>query len=365
MSVAAFLAIQESPSTIRVYRSAIFHFLDLLYPDTEEDYESLGEKYIASARNGGMPHQDLLRFATYLGDRPRKTKQTYVNAVKAWLEHFDVDIKESQRKAIARKTKKGSETHDKPVSVSFLKSLHAHAELALWAAVLILATSGMRVSELLKLEPGDFYLQERPSMIKIRFGVAAKGGPMRWTFISHEAVAALEEWTRYRDTYVANKNTKENLREKDRNDTRMFPMSYSNLLTMWNVAVKKAGYAEQDPDTHRALYHIHSLRKFFRTQLGRYDEVEKMMGHEGYLTGSYVLLTPEELAAFYAKNESKLWIDTPVVLEDAEAQKRIEHQEKKLNEIEQRYDALFKEMQRLNDLQYAELKKLVDDSSRK
>lgn len=365
MSLSAFLEIQESPSTIRVYRSAVFHFLDLIYPKGEDDYETLAVRYVKSAMNGTLPHQDLLRFAAYLQARPPKTRQTYVNAVKNWLEFHGIDIKDSQRKAIARKVKGKAITQDRPISQSFLKSLRAHADLPLWSVVVFLASSGMRVSEVLKLLPSDVYLESDPAMVVVRFGVAAKGGPQRWTFLSHEAVDALQEWYKYRDTYIGNKRTREHLRDKDNKDKRIFPLTYSCILEMWNGAVEKAGYAERDKNTRRSLYHIHALRKYFRTQLGAYDEVERMMGHEGYLTDAYVRLTPEALAVFYKKHESRLWIDTPVVLEDAEAQKRIEHQEKKLNEIEQRYDALFKEMQRLNDLQYAELKKLVDDSSRK
>ncbi|MDI6877532.1 MAG: hypothetical protein QMC96_12270 [Methanomicrobiales archaeon] len=123
------------------------------------------------------------------------------------------------------------------------------------------------------------------------------------------------------------------------------------------MAARKAGYAGTDPSTGRALYHIHSLRKFFRTRLGRYDEVEMLMGHEGgYLSSAYVRLTEDDLARFYRANQHRLYIERPVVLEDAAAQEQLERQEQQIQEMQARFDEMFARLQASNAEQIAALR---------
>ena len=80
---------------------------------------------------------------------------------------------------------------------------------------------------------------------------------------------------------------------KSIDDERMFPFTIKTAAQMWNNMVTRAGapYNERDTRTGRHKYHIHSLRKYFRTQLslgtGNPDIAETLMGHKGYLTDSY------------------------------------------------------------------------------
>ncbi len=359
MSLQPFLETYTNPESRKAYRIALRGFLELIYPG-ETDYESMATRYLAGCKNGAAPHQDLMRYAASLSSKAPKTIQNRTNAVITWLEFNEFELKRSQRKAIGRKMPPNfAITQDKQITAEDIKLLCAHAPLLVKALILFLASSGMRVGEALALLPSDVSLDEDPCRINVRYGVAAKKGPQRWTFISREAKDVLVTWIAYRAEYITRKE-KEVVRGKyDPEDPRLFPTSYENVHKIWNRMLKRVKMERRDPRTNLREVHIHGLRKFFRTRLGAFDEVEKMMGHEGYLTGPYVRLTPEDLAAFYKANESKLWIDTPIIVEDTEAQKRNEQQGKNMDELEQRYDALFREMQRIKEEKIAQLRREI------
>ena len=71
----------------------------------------------------------------------------------------------------------------------------------------------------------------------------------------------------------------------------VFPFSYKTARFMWNRACDKAGCDEKDSLTGRRIYHIHCLRKFFRSNVGLdLDVVHALMGHVEYLDDTYLRL---------------------------------------------------------------------------
>jgi len=82
--------------------------------------------------------------------------------------------------------------------------------------------------------------------------------------------------------------------------------------------------------------HLHGFRKYFRTHMVKgenngntIDIVESLMGHEGYLSSSYVRLSIDEIEAFYRENEHLLWVykSRPI---NAEELKRVEQENAQL-----------------------------------
>ena len=57
------------------------------------------------------------------------------------------------------------------------------------------------------------------------------------------------------------------LGKKSLNDKRIFPFSYHNAREMWITMIKKTGLNQRDKTTDRYKYHIHTLRKFFRSRM--------------------------------------------------------------------------------------------------
>jgi len=70
---------------------------------------------------------------------------------------------------------------------------------------------------------------------------------------------------------------------------------------MWNMACEKAGLDFRDNRTKRRIYHLHSLRKFFRTKIGLdLDITHALMGHTQYLDDAYLRLEESgEIAKAY------------------------------------------------------------------
>ncbi len=83
---------------------------------------------------------------------------------------------------------------------------------------------------------------------------------------------------------------------------KVFPFSDSTALFMWNRACDKAGLDIKDKRTNRRIYHLHCLRKFFRTKIGLdLDVTHALMGHTEYLDRAYLRQEQEEIAEAYLK----------------------------------------------------------------
>jgi len=70
---------------------------------------------------------------------------------------------------------------------------------------------------------------------------------------------------------------------------------------MWNTAIRKAVLDTRDNNTRRRLLHLHSLRKFFRSNIGLdIGMTNALMGHVEYLDEAYLRLEQEgEMAKAY------------------------------------------------------------------
>jgi len=174
----------------------------------------------------------------------------------------------------------------------------------------VLASSGMRIGEALKLRVEDFELDKDPARVNIR-GAYTKTGNSRVTFISSEAKEAVEQWLRIRDDYLKQASGRSWKYSKPTEDPRMFPFDIPTAYASWTNALEKAGLVQKDSQTDRLVLHPHALRKFFRSKLAQVipvDIVEALMGHEGYLTQVYRRYSLEDLADFYKKGEHTLLV---------------------------------------------------------
>jgi hypothetical protein len=104
----------------------------------------------------------------------------------------------------------------------------------------------------------------------------------------------------------------------DYSGTKVFPFDSSTARFMWNMACDKAGCGDRDKRTDRRIYHLHSLRKFFRTKIGLdLDLIHALMGHAEYLDAAYVRLDQDrEVAEAYLEampNVSVYQVETPEI----------------------------------------------------
>jgi len=241
----------------------------------------------------------------YISDNAPLTQKVLLNGVKQFLEEYDIDIRKKIWKKI-KNQRKGSKplTIDKIPDNEDLKRILSDGNIKCKAYFLLLSSTGMREGEICKITWDDIELKNRK--INIRAEVA-KNNCNRYVYFSPEAEEYLLMWKDMYDNWTpkAGKEHKQKCLE-NKQDNRVFPFSESTAIWMWNNLIEKSGYDERDKVTNRRIYHIHTLRKFFNTKmkLNNVPEgvVEKLLGHEGYLNGSYDRFTPEEIKEIYDKN---------------------------------------------------------------
>jgi integrase/regulator of replication initiation timing len=329
-SLDKFFGLYPKKSTVGVYRAGIYDFLNCLYGEVrkgtaatkeeQERYGQLAEHYFTEDRDY---FDDLLKFAAYMYNKPAIGARAKIAGVKEFLSYNGVELTQNQLKRLSTKLPKGkTRTAEKDLDIETLRKLLTHMDLKGKAVTLTLASSGMRIGELMQVKLSDIDLTTTPPEIVVR-GEGAKSGSTRTVFISTEAKETLEEWLKVRDKYLEAAKNKANGIAKNRvkpiEDNRLFPFTAENFRSQWDNALRKSELYNKDGSTNRSQHRIHGLRKFFRSQLALscpVDIVEALMGHEGYLTDAYRRYTQKQMGENYLKAEHHVTVSGTVDLHE-------------------------------------------------
>lgn len=290
----------KSEATQQTYRKAVKKFL--LYIYESGDLDKLAERYISSDRDF---LDDLADFAKWMQEEglSPNTENLYIRILKEFMEEVgDKRIDERRWKRFRRRhIRKGkAKTADRAPSKKQLRQIISHLDAKGTSLFLFLASSGARIGEALELREEDVDLESDPPRAYIR-GAYGKSDVGRWVFFSEEARNAIEEW----------------LKEKSPSE-KIWPFTSATARTMWNKALKSANLDEKDPGSGFYVYHIHTLRKFFRSNIRVEDDVrEELLGHAGYLDNSYRRISMERKEEAY-----KEAMDSVSIYEKAGASKR-------------------------------------------
>jgi len=302
LKIASFVSRYSNKSTGSGYKSAIESFLrcmnDLPKTTTEGkkatyDYEKLFDAYITEKRDHS---DDMEKFAHCLKTDctsllSARQIMTYARCI---LEDYHIHFKKSTVRDLKREMKGGAGTVDKVLSAKIIETAMKDMDVKGRALVLILASSGARLNEILSLKISDVDFESNPVKLTIR-GKTSKNGQTRFTFISSEAALCVRAWLGKRNEYLKNAAVRtKNLVDagicdaKNTNTDLLFPLTDVAVNAMWENTLKAAGLYSADEQTGRNQYRIHSFRKFFITQLsmaGQKTLAEHLAGHEGYLVG--------------------------------------------------------------------------------
>lgn len=324
-TLAPFLEVQVKPGTVKNYRGSLKRFFAYVYK-TEVNFSTMEEyadRYLAQVKAGQRnAKHDLMAFIASMGTAtPPKTRNGRLSAVVSWLQFHDHEFTPGQRREIGRKAGAAIPvSKDRIPTQEELRKIVEVAPFQLKALVYVLSCTGMRLSEALHIDLKHLILNEDPARIEIPAQFTKTGRP-RTVYLSDEAKKIMIQWvTEYREIY---RNTMKRQDLKKKGDTRLFPYSDTNATDMFANALKKAHLLDKDITTGRNMIHLHALRKYFRTNFAKaggnaQDVTEYLMGHSGYLTMSYVRLTPEEIRDFYKEHQHHLWIYTPVAVNTEE-----------------------------------------------
>jgi len=294
----------DADATKRAYNYHLNHFFNCL--------KSNSESYFTSKRDYEDDIRDYwksLKAKSYA----RMTRNCRLNAVKQFLLFNDIELStkfwKSLRKSAMDKGQR-PETIDLAPTPTHLRKILDHANTLTRSATLILSSSGMRISELCHIIDSDLKLSHDPPVINIR-GKITKTKSSRYVFITNEAKESLEAWLRERDAWLERASRKmKNIQGIDKpiDDDRVFPMTENHIRIMWNNLLKKAELDERDQNTKMKYrtYHLHTLRKYFRSYLtpaidGGSDVVHALMGHEEYLDKAYQRYNQEQLGGMYKR----------------------------------------------------------------
>jgi integrase len=320
----------KSESTRRVYRAALVKFKEAIGID------NLGEYVNDSPKVGA----DMRKLLASLEGSPSKTISTYVGAVKVFLQDKGIKVKEEAWTNIRRRgympKRVKPQTRDKKPTKKQLKQILNYVDVKGKALILFLLSSGARIGETLQLKIEDFNLEADPPRVYIRGDITKAGVGERTAYFSYEARDAIKDWLQIKD----------GMGKRDGSTYRSekaFPFTHHTAKSIWNLACDKAQLAIKDKRTGRRIYHLHSLRKFFRTKIGLdLDTTHALMGHSEYLDDSYLRLEEEgEIAEAYLEampNVSVYQVETPEIKnleqENKELKNRILMTETKLAQIE-------------------------------
>jgi len=298
-----FLNNYNSKNTIKLNRCALNQFFKIIGKNPD-DYIKKGQTY----------EEDIKKFQKEIYDKAPRTISNYLGAVKQFLEEYDVELKNSfWRKLKSRGKGNKPITQDIIPTLAEIKRMLSHSNLMERTVILMLLSSGMRIGELLSLEKKHINLSSTPTVINIPSSIS-KNKRSRITFISKEATDYLKEWIIVRDKYITNTFRKvnfPNVSTTPLDKNTIFPIEYETFRRRFLLIINKTQLEQRDVETNRHKIHLHSFRKYFRTHLGTVlpiDIIEELIGHDGYLSRSYVRHTEDELREYYLESEYKLLV---------------------------------------------------------
>ena len=205
---------------------------------------------------------------------------------------------------------------DRAPTKTELRLLTSYGRSWMLPTTLILASSGMRVGSLIKLRLKHLNLESFPDIGVIEVPPeATKGGIGYFTAITPEAREALVKSLERRREKGEELGPESSLLKSPNNPG----ITYVAVRHAWVKMLKAAGLTEKSHGTY--VLHVHTLRKFFRSQVeGALTKSirEALMGHltAEYLDRNYLRVPENTLATEYRKTLPSLTIFEDVLSEE-------------------------------------------------
>ncbi len=335
--VEKWIATYSSTSTQKVYLWGLQFFFETKDEATLiEKSEKYLDECLSKTRGQKNIEDDFYAFVDRVKKRPdgktRPPKSVWamVNAVRVFLQEYDVVINSRFWRRLKQRKLKGridAMTEDHVPSNAEIRRLLSHMPPQGKALFRLMATSGSRIGEVLALRVKDVVFEHETLIPHVKMRASTtKTGKKHVAFMTPEAKADIEAWLEIRKDYIKTAVSrskwrpqygvaKEDWKGKRPNDNRLFPFQASTAYSIWKRAAKIAGLYVIDENTGRATLHPHVLRKWCRTRLGtvlKLDVVEALLGHEGYLTREYRRHSLQELSKFYLEAQEVLFLEVDI-----------------------------------------------------
>jgi integrase len=314
-SIDDFLSQYSSSNTINTYRSIFRQYFPLFNTELQRlKRKELGKrlpeislKYIKEDRD----FRKDLEFKKSINHQAPKTITTKIACMLRYFESNQIDFNDNFTRNLYGTGSGEAISREKVPTNQELARIIEYLPIQAKTLTMVLASSGMRVGEAVKIKLNDLDLQSTPPKISLKASYT-KTKKKRITFISNEAKNQLEEWLQYRPKYLETNKSYYSGSKMANYLQLVFPFSLSNFREIWRDALKKSRLYSQDPKTGRISLRSHNLRKFFRTH-GKWsnpDVAEALMGHTSGLKAIYARLDQAEdiLREGYLEAEQNLSI---------------------------------------------------------
>jgi integrase len=290
-------------------------FLNQKYQGLNYNPDSILEKILSNQID---LYELLESFISSLTGAP-KSIRVYADAVRSFLEYYDVEISHKKFKKRCRLPKLYREDEEALTTAIIRKLLLSCSNRRLKPYLLTLASGGFRALEALAIRNKDINFDARPVTIKIRKEYS-KTKKARYCFISDEAVHAIREWIAWKYRKKADKRVQKYYYDDDLVFTTQkfrdcVPNSlYFKIRSEFNTLQDIVGTSERKDGSLRRKYTLHSFRRFVKTVLETNVSSSYSEWALGHTKSSYWVKTPEEKAQEYLNVMKYLtFLDYPTV----------------------------------------------------
>ena len=345
-TVKDFLSVyQHKKNTFYAYKAGLEQYFKFIekHPDdyVVDIYDFEGQELKKLLRDY---KNDVKQYHTYLKENfSPKTIRLKLTCIKTFLVHCEIELPKKFWNDLKRNgLGKSRITKYKIPSHDVLKNMLQHADVRGKALFLLISASGLRINEALSLRIQDieFKCNGEPSIITIPAHVSKNKKPLT-TYMHPEASDALKAWLRVRDDYIRRHNRRVNHLPtsrtgtfEDRTDT-IFCISRETASFIFDRLREKSGYNQKD-ESGRALYTIHTLRKFFKANFPVKEIGDALLNHSESLKTVYPAYTSEEVQNIYKKNMHHLFVfERP-----APESERIKQQQRQIDMLTKRLDEM-------------------------
>ena len=281
------------------------NFSDLIEEAEQE------EETIQRLKKRTIKHR-ITQYQLYLvkQGKQQSTINQYIATIKQLYKYFDIEIPEISSLAI-----KNKETYDDLITHEEITNAINNTSIRNKAIITLLASSGLRKSDLHKLTIQDFHeatkeyhnantvseliqhLKNQKNIVPTWNIISKKNGINYITFSTPESVTFILQ-------YLTERLFKQELTLED----QLFDVSIQAITVMFTKLNDRLGYGWKGT---RRKFHAHSLRKFFGTTLSNDDldflSCEFMLGHTlPSVQGSYYFGNPDKLKNKYMRHMDKL-----------------------------------------------------------
>lgn len=292
------------------YQSALKSYFKFLRISTTKDMDN----YFKSKRNIKNDFIDYVRNST---DNKMATFISRSGCIRRFLEYNDITFTEKEKRDMKRYIKPYTHkiSDEYTPNKHDIKRLLLRADIRMKTFILMLSSSGMRRGELMKLQLSDIHLDDYIKGDPLRLYLRdTKNGTNRVCWISPEAVESLQEWLLARDSFLLYREKRAFSKGKKAVGNRLFPYHNGSMARPFTRLTKKVDMYSKDKVTGLHKLSLHQFRKFFNSQLkfeAKLPErvVEILMGHIGYLNGTYDQITEQRLFEYYKEGLPALLIN--------------------------------------------------------